>query len=419
MKRANRSKPIRLGVIGLGRGQSFARGAGEACGLKLVALCDHWAAKIKASKAQYPGVALYTDWARFLEHEMDAVVLANYFHEHATFAIQALEAGLHVMSETSACATLAEGVALAEAVERSGRTYMIAENYCFFNTNQEMRRLYRAGEIGEMRLAECEYIHPDPVDVRLARAWGRNHWRNAIPGIYYCTHALGPILYITETRPEYVNAHSIDYASDETEFNPVRQGDPGFSMLCRMNTGATVIVNGLTLRGHGNWYRMHGSRGLMENLRTMDHSMLRVVHDSFDLKPGEVTERIYRPEFPVHADLARKTGHGGGDFFTNLMFADAIRTGRPPILDVYRALDMTLAGIQGWRSALDRGNAKEVPDFRKKRVRDAYRTDTWSPFPNAAGQTRAPSSIAGPRRVTARDLAEARAVWRRCGYKGT
>ena len=44
---------------------------------------------------------------------MDAVVLANYFHEHAPFAVQALKADKHVMSETAACHTLAEGVALA------------------------------------------------------------------------------------------------------------------------------------------------------------------------------------------------------------------------------------------------------------------------------------------------------------------
>jgi predicted dehydrogenase len=414
----HKGKTIRVGVIGLGRGQTYARGAGGVCGMELVALCDHWADKLKKSKAAYPGVTFYTDYDKFLEHDMDAVVLANYFHEHAPFAVKALEAGLHVMSETSACATLAQGVALAEAVEKSGKVYMIAENYCFFNTNQEMRRLYRAGAIGEMRLAECEYMHPDLISSRLARAWGKGHWRNVCPSTYYCTHALGPILYITEARPEYVNAHSIDYAADETQFNPVRQGDPGFTMLCRMSNGGTTIVNGLALRGHGNWYRIHGSRGLMENLRTLDRGMLRLVHDKFDMKAGEVAETVYRPEFPEHADLAAKAGHGGGDFFTNFMFSRAIQTGKPPILDVYRALDMTLAGIQGWRSALDKGNAKEIPDFRKKRVRDAYRNDTWSPFPSAQGPAEAPPSIAGQRKISAKDLAAAKAIWKKQGYQG-
>jgi hypothetical protein len=184
-----------------------------------------------------------------------------------------------------------------------------------------------------------------------------------------------------------------------------------------MSNGGTTIVNGLLLRGHGNWYRLHGSRGLMENLRTLNRGMLRLVHDRFDIKGDEVTEKIYQPEFPEYAGLAAKAGHGGGDFFTNHMFAQAIRSGRQPILDVYRSLDMTLAGIQGWRSALDRGNAKEIPDFRKQRVRDAYRLDTWSPFPTAKGPGEAPASIS-TRNITRGHLAEARAIWRKQGYTG-
>ena len=34
----------------------------------------------------------YLDYEQFLSHDMDAVVLANYFHQHAPLAIQALAA---------------------------------------------------------------------------------------------------------------------------------------------------------------------------------------------------------------------------------------------------------------------------------------------------------------------------------------
>jgi predicted homoserine dehydrogenase-like protein len=34
------TKTIRVGVIGVGRGQSFADGASDLAGMKLVALCD-------------------------------------------------------------------------------------------------------------------------------------------------------------------------------------------------------------------------------------------------------------------------------------------------------------------------------------------------------------------------------------------
>ncbi len=413
MRKTNRrAKPIRVGVIGIGRGQSFAASATDLVGMKLVALCDSWKDKLKEVGKRY-NVATYADYDAFLEHDMDAVILANYFHQHAPFAVKALNAGMHVMSETSACATLGEGVELVEAVERSGKTYMIAENYCFFSYNQEMRRLYRAGEVGELQMAECEYIHPDLIASRLRRAPGVNHWRNWTPSTYYCTHALGPILYITERRPVAVNARSVDYSKQDPQYNAVRQGDPGSTIMCHMDNGAVTLVNGLMLRGHGNWYRVHGCRGLMENLRHGDRGMLRVAHDGFDLKPGESGERIYRPAWPVHGDLAAKAGHGGGDFFTNFFFADAIRTGRPPVLDVYRAIDMSIVGIQAWKSVLSDGATQPVPDFRKKRERDAYRGEMWSPFPEHAGAapSQPPASVAGIRKPTRRELAEARTLW--------
>ena len=412
------TKPIRVGVIGIGRGLGFARGAGEAVSMKLVALCDQWKEKLKTMRGQFPGVSLYSDYDRFLEHDLDAVILANYFHQHAPFAIKALHAGFHVMSETSACRTLGEAAALADAVEKSGRIYMMAENYCFFAYNQEMRRLYRAGEIGEMRMGECEYIHPDNSDAQLSRAPGLYHWRNWCPPTYYCTHALGPIMYITDARPVSVNAQCIEYGDDDTQVTAVRKEDPGFNILCRMDNRSNVLVNGLLLRGHGNWYRIHGSRGLMENLRHGDRNMLRVVHDSFDLKPGEVGEKIYRPDFPVHADLAKRAGHGGGDFFTNHFFAEAIRAHRQPFLNVFRSLDMTVVGIQAYKSALDNGNTQVVPDFRKKSVRDQYRHENWSPFPEDAGPGQPPPSIAGVPQATRRELAEARRIWKKQGYTG-
>ena len=135
---------IRVGVIGVGRGKGFVRGAGPHLGMELVALCDTWEERLRQLGAELK-VATYTDYDKFLEHDMDAVILANYFHEHAPFAVKALRAGKHVMSETAACFTLAEGVALVEAVEKSGQIYMFADNYPYMVFNQEMRRLYQAG----------------------------------------------------------------------------------------------------------------------------------------------------------------------------------------------------------------------------------------------------------------------------------
>lgn len=410
-----RQNKIRVGVVGVGRGMSFAHGA-EFGNMELVALCDTWEEKLEEAGKRL-GVATYTEYDRFLEHEMDAVVLANYFHEHAPFAIKALEAGKHVMSETAACKTLAEGVALARAVERSGKIYMFAENYAYILYVQEMRRLYRAGEIGEVRYAEGEYNHPMDWRSRTAISPGVNHWRNHIPPTYYCTHALSPVMYVTDTMPLSVNAQAIANTKEE-KLLEIRHGDPGFVMILRMSNGSVARLFGLILPGHHVWYRFHGTRGLMENLRTGNTGMLRVAYEEWNRKEDQPAERIYTPDVPSYASAARRAGHGGGDFFMNYHFAEAIRTGRQPWLDVYRGLAMSVAGIQAWRSCLDDGRPYEIPDFRKESVRKKYENDHWSPFPEDRGPGQPYPSILGPHKPSAKALAAARKIWREIRYKG-
>lgn len=139
-----RDGEIRVGVVGVRRGESFIKGAAEAVGMTLVAICDVWEERLRAAGRAY-GVAAFTEYDAFLEYDLDAVILANYFHQHAPFAIKALDAGKHVLSETSANGTIAEGVALCRAVERSGCIYMLAENYCYTVFSQELRRLSARG----------------------------------------------------------------------------------------------------------------------------------------------------------------------------------------------------------------------------------------------------------------------------------
>ena len=416
--RPTSKETIRVGVVGVGRGQSFARGASKVVGMELVALCDIWEERLQEVGQSF-GVTTYTEYDEFLDHDMDAIILANYFHQHAPFAIQALKAGKHVMSETAANATLAEGVALCRAVEKSGKTYMLAENYPFTAFNQEMRRLYQAGEIGDVTYAEGEYNHPMSPRDRLRISPGVKHWRSWLPSTYYCTHAMAPLMYITDTVPIKVNGLSIVCRKvDETT---VRIADPGSVILCRMDNGAVFRIFGLLLPGHSNWYRIHGSRGAMEITRGPGYfgpGQVRVWHEDWDLQPGEVTERTYVPNWPEHGDLARAAGHGGGDFWTNFHFANAIRSGEPPYLNVYRSVAMSSVGILAWKSALEDGRPFDMPDFRDETRRAEVEHDNWSPWPEHAAPGQPPPSVEGFRAPSSKGTEFARQVWKEIGYKG-
>ena len=125
-------KKIRVGVVGVGRGMSFA-GMAEQVGMELVALCDTWEEKLRQA-GQRCGVATYTDYEEFLGHDLDAVILANYYHDACPIRDQGAGGRQHVMSECIACKTLGEGVALARAVGEERPDHFFAENYATSTT---------------------------------------------------------------------------------------------------------------------------------------------------------------------------------------------------------------------------------------------------------------------------------------------
>ncbi len=410
--------PIRVGVIGVGRGHGFAAGAGPHLGMELVALCDTWEERLEKVGKELQ-VATYTDYERFLEHDMDAVILANYFHEHAPFAVKALNAGMHVMSETSACFTLAQGVELVEAVERSGRIYMFAENYPYMLFNQEMRRLYQNGRVGRFMYGEGEYVHPMDADSTNRISPGTGHWRNWLPATYYCTHALAPVMFITDTRPHKVNGFVIPRCADDPVYQRVARCNDAASMIAvRMDNGAVVKLLQVGLRGHGVGVRIHGSRGHMENLRCGDRNQVWFRRENYHEGDGKPEESTYRAEFPAEHQQAAQSGHGGGDYFMNYHFAEAIRRNEQPYWDVYRGVAASIVGIQAYRSALDDASPVVIPDFRDKTVRSQYADDHWQPDPARRREGDPWPSIMGEVKPSADALAYARRIWAEQGYTG-
>ena len=73
-------KDIRIGVFGARRGLHIAQ-TFMYTNAKIVALCDFNADRREvASKTLGEDVAVYSDFDSFIEHDMDAVIVANYFH---------------------------------------------------------------------------------------------------------------------------------------------------------------------------------------------------------------------------------------------------------------------------------------------------------------------------------------------------
>ena len=100
-------KKIKIGIFGAGRGMDIARNF-MLLNCDIVALCDNIEERRNnAAKQLDSSVALYDDFDKFIEHDMDAVILANFFNEHAPYAIKCFEKGIHVFCECISNGTMA------------------------------------------------------------------------------------------------------------------------------------------------------------------------------------------------------------------------------------------------------------------------------------------------------------------------
>ncbi len=261
---------LKIGVFGAHRGMTMINVLLNHKDAKLVAVCDKYKPSLdhvaKSAKEVGMEVTLYENFEDFIKHDMDAVVLANYANEHATFAIRCLKAGKHVLSEVLPCETMSEAVDLIEAVEETGLVYAYAENYCYMRHSFEMKMRYEAGDIGDVTYAEGEYIH-DCTSIWPSITYGDpDHWRNRIHPTYYCTHSIGPVLTITGRRPVKVVGFEAPLSNDY-QTTAICHG-PAIIMLTLDNGAVVRSVHGDLKREPGiSTYMIYGQKGMMEAAR--------------------------------------------------------------------------------------------------------------------------------------------------------
>ena len=366
---------IKLGIWGLGRGMSFYRTC-AALNIDVVAGCDYNEHMRENFLRANPGSFATADADEFLARDFDAVLLATFCPAHAHDAIKCLKAGKHVLSEVTAFHTMAEGVALVEAVEKSGKVYNLAENYPWSPANMWLARKWKEGLFGELMYAEYEYVHEcrtlayTYIDGKPVMPGNQVHsWRSWLNFHYYNTHSLGPPMIITGTRPVKVSA-------------PMgTQVLAGYPMGDAKGMGGatpslTVMSNGGLIRNFmgATTNDVHIGRlwGTLGSAQMVGHGLeLRLG------AAGHAPMMQVNPRWDQLGDLASKTGHGGGDFWVLYFFARQILTGEKAPWDIYPSCDVTIPGIQAYRSSVQDGQLLECPDFRDKKQRDKYRNDDW------------------------------------------
>lgn len=392
-------KKLRVGILGLGRAGAFIKSLylNDAV---FVATCETQADMNYGLKELYgEDFGFYTDFEEFLNHPggMDVVILGNFFHEHAHYAIRCLEKGINVISECLANATMAEGVALVRAAEKSNAMYICGENYQYYTKYMEADKVYKSGQLGKILFAESEYNHPLIMPLAESQKQTTNylrkfekHWRNYLPRTYYIQHSLAPLMFITGSRPVRVTAFPV--YNDEMEMGDTLTGpnvkDRAAIIMCQNDDHSVFRLTGMASFGAEDIsFRLCCDKGQIENLRSEENQMLLRFNGGC-VPAGRSEVSIYKTEVSAEeADLVEKAGggHDGADFRVIREGLKAIREGKQHPMDVYFATTMTSVAILAHRSILNGGQPYDVPDFRKEEDRVKFENDNATPFYGSDG----------------------------------
>ncbi|KFG91821.1 Oxidoreductase-like protein [Sphingobium herbicidovorans NBRC 16415] len=281
----------------------------------------------------------YPDLATMLAAEaarpdgIDFVTIATPNHHHLPAARAALEAGIAVMSDKPATATLQEARDLADIVAGAAVPYALTYTYSGYPLVREARARIAAGEIGQVVKVIVEYSQgwlAGAVDSKQA-AWRLDPGRAGAGG---CIADIG--VHAFHLAEFVTGLHVTQLLADLGSVVPGRTLDDDAQLLLRFDNGARgALLASQVMIGERNGLRLriHGTRGGMDWRQETPNRL--VIHHG----DGR-TEIVQAGDASLGSDamagLRTPGGHPEGylEAFANLYrdFATLLRGGAAPLL---------------------------------------------------------------------------------------
>ena len=348
--------PPRIAIVGLRFGEMWARCVKLHPRAALAGLCDVKIGRLDALADELEVERRYGRLDQVLaDGGVDGVGLFTPAPQHAEQAIAALEAGKHVLSAVPAAQTVDECRRLIDAVERSGKVYMMAENWPYTPALMRAKQLYDEGKLGRLFYGEAEYLHD------LRSYWydsdGKPTWRRHWHPLLYPTHGTGPIVHMTGKRfVEVTASESAVHASDHPHWLQVA--------MLRMEDGTLFKLLNSFRNAHpgGHYFSFYGDKASFETGRFRDAP--KVAYYWFE---GMESHQPIREEC-TQERVASISDFQGAHAATSALITDdfvaAVLGEKPSAIDVYMSVDMTLPGICAVES-IEEARTVQVPDLHR------------------------------------------------------
>ncbi|UJF35939.1 Gfo/Idh/MocA family protein [Paenibacillus hexagrammi] len=251
------SNPIRIGIIGAGNignvHMEVLSGIPEA---QLAAVTDVYLPLAESRAKQYNIEKVYANTEQLLaDASIDAVIIAVSNEWHAPIAVQALQAGKHVMLEKPMAINLESAKTIVEAERQAGKILMIPHQLRWESLSMQVKDQAEKGALGHIYHAKAGWVRRKGIP-----GWGT--WFTQMeksgggPLIDLGVHMLDLSLYLMG-NPKPVSVYGATYS----EFGPRKRGigtwgTPNWNGNYDVEDLATALIkldNGATLSLDVSW----------------------------------------------------------------------------------------------------------------------------------------------------------------------
>ena len=361
---------IKLGIVGVG---SFAelfiplfKSHPLVCE---VTLCDLDAAKLEQKSKSHGIPKTSPSLDHLLATDVDAVAVITQNWLHGPQAKQALLAGKHVYSAVPMGISLEEIRGIVQAVEQTGKIYMMGETSYYYPEVAFCREKHRNGEFGHIVYGEGEYYHDWDHGLYDVMKWrGGERWLETAggPPMHYPTHSMSEIVSVTGAYATHVSCQGfVDRKDDgiyKAEVNRWQNVFSNQTALFSMSDGSCCRINEFRRIGHVGTVRMsmYGTEGSFE--QNSGGSAWLTKHSRESVDAAALANILPAERLPEELK-AFSGGHNGAEKFLVDDFVKACAYGKTPPVNAWEAARYTLPGIIAHESAVMGGALCEIPDF--------------------------------------------------------
>lgn len=368
------SKKIKVAVVGLGFGAEFVPIYKKHPDAECYAICQRNKDRLNEVGDQFGIEKRFTMFEDLLGiEEVDAIHIVTPIADHAWMSVASLNAGKHTACTVPMATTKEDCLKVVKAKKRSGKVYMMMETAVYTREFLYAKELVETGKLGKVQFLRGSHQQ------NMGLPGWPSYWYG-FPPMHYATHAVSPLLALTNSSVESL----VCFGSGRIKEEYIKPYDSPFAvetaiMKLRDTDIACEVTRSLfdTIRQYRESFDVYGTKlsfeweqiageGVVVYSGYEDAKRVRVP-DYGRLLPEEIAPftmgGVYDEEHE-HTSFIQGSGHGGSHPHLVHEFIRAICEGRDSRVDAVTASNWTMAGICSHESAIQGGKRVAVPDYR-------------------------------------------------------